>query len=300
MNRVFDNARHGYRRLLDGLLAEQWAGTFCAVFFALLAVPFFMLSQKELAPTEDQGEINVAYTAPPEASLEYTERYMTDVVNAMESLPGSDRMWQMVLSNAGFGGMKFTDSDERELSTGEMLTTAFAGLSEVTGLTAFPVLPSALPSAGRFDMEFVVLSSDSPEEMLPHAAALLDRARQTGLFLFVDSDLSIDPAPGPLSARPRPGGRPRHGSRRGGPPARHLPFGQLRQPLRPGRHGLSGHSHGRAYRAPGCRCASRPQAQDAGRRPGPPVCRGPARRDGSAPGAGKVSAEETPSASAGA
>ena len=127
VNRVFDNARQGYRRLLDGLLANNGPILFCAVFFALLAVPFFMLSQKELAPTEDQGEMNIAYTAPPEASLEYTERYMTDVVNAMESLPGSGRMWQMVLTNAGFGGMKFVDFDERELSTGEMLTMAFQG-----------------------------------------------------------------------------------------------------------------------------------------------------------------------------
>ena len=192
VNRVFDKARQSYRQLLGGLLANNGPVLFCAVFFALLAVPFFMLSQKELAPTEDQGEINVAYTAPPEASLEYTERYMTGVVQAMERLPGSGRMWQMVLTNAGFGGMKFADFDERELSTQEMLTMAFQGLSEVTGLTAFPVLPSALPSAGRFDMEFVVLSSDSPEEMLPHAEALIDSARQTGLFLFVDSDLSID------------------------------------------------------------------------------------------------------------
>ncbi len=192
VNGVFDNARHGYRRLLDGLLANNGPVLFCAVFFALLAVPFFMLSQKELAPTEDQGDMNIAYTAPPEASLKYTERYMTDVVNAMESLPGSGRMWQMVLTNAGFGGMKFVDFDERELSTQQMLTMAFRGLSEVRGLTAFPVLPSALPSAGRFDMEFVVLSSDSPAEMLPHAEALMGRARQTGLFMFVDSDLSID------------------------------------------------------------------------------------------------------------
>ena len=41
-------------------------------------------------------------------------------------------------------------------------------------------------------MEFVVLSSDSPAEMLPHAEALKERARQSGLFFFVDSDLQID------------------------------------------------------------------------------------------------------------
>ena len=192
VNQFFDSARNRYRLLLDGLLANNGPVLFCAAFFALLAAPFFMLSQKELAPTEDQGEINMAITAPPEASLEYTERHMSGVVDAMESLPGSGLMWQMVFTNSGFGGMKFADFDERELTTREMLTMAYEGLSEVTGVTAFPMLPSALPSAGRFDMEFVVLSSDGPEAMLPYAEALMDRARQTGIFLFVDSDLRID------------------------------------------------------------------------------------------------------------
>ena len=192
VNRVFDQARARYRRLLDGLLANNGPVLFSAVFFALLAVPFFLFSQKELAPTEDQGEINIAINPPPEASLDYTERHMTGVVDAMESLPGSSHMWQMISGNGAFAGMKFVAHDEREQSTSEMLTTAFQGLAEVTGLSAFPVLPSALPSAGRFDMEFVVLSSDSPAEMLPHAEALKERARQTGLFFFVDSDLQID------------------------------------------------------------------------------------------------------------
>ena len=192
VNHLFDATRRLYRRLLDGLLANNGPVLFTAVFFALLSAPFFLLSQKELAPTEDQGEINVAITAPPEASLEYTERYMTEVVDAMESLPGSGLMWQMVMTNFAFGGMKFDDFDERELSTQEMLPMAFGELSQVRGLTAFPVLPSALPSAGRFDMEFVVLSSDSAGEMLPYADQLMDRARQTGIFLFVDTDLRID------------------------------------------------------------------------------------------------------------
>ena len=108
VNRLFDQARAGYRRLLDGLLANNGPVLFCALFFALLAVPFFLFSQKELAPTEDQGEINVAITPPPEASLDYTERHMTGVVDAMESLPGSTLMWQMVRGNGAFGGMKFT------------------------------------------------------------------------------------------------------------------------------------------------------------------------------------------------
>ena len=192
VNRLFGAASRRYRRLLDGLLAKQGPVLCAAVFFALLAVPFFLMSQQELAPTEDQGEINLAVTAPPEASLDYLAHSLEQVVAAMESLPDSGRMWQMAFNNRAFAGMEFAAFDEREHSTHELVPMAFSKLARIPGVTAFPMLPSALPSAGRFDMEFVVLSSDSAAEMLPYAETLMDRAQQTGLFLFVDTDLRID------------------------------------------------------------------------------------------------------------
>lgn len=193
VNARFEASRRFYGRLLDGLLTRNGQVIFAGVFISLLAVPFFLLSQKELAPTEDQSMIQVVVTAPPEASLDYTERYMVDVVNVLhERLPGTNQMWQMVLTNGGFGGMTFVDFDDRDLSVQEMLPMAFGALSSVSGLNTFPVLGSPLPSAGRFDMEFVVLSPDPAIDMLPHAQALLQGARRSGTFMFVDTDLAID------------------------------------------------------------------------------------------------------------
>jgi multidrug efflux pump len=85
-----------YRSLLDRLLAANDRVLFVAAFVTLLIVPFFLFSQKELAPTEDQSSINVVITAPPESSLDYTRRYMVDVVSAMQTLPGNDLMWQVL------------------------------------------------------------------------------------------------------------------------------------------------------------------------------------------------------------
>ena len=50
-----------------------------AVFLALLSVPFYLLSLKELAPTEDQSSITVIVEAAPESSLQYTTEHMDDV-----------------------------------------------------------------------------------------------------------------------------------------------------------------------------------------------------------------------------
>jgi len=192
VNSIFAYLQDRYRLLLNGLLTSNAQVVFVAVFISLLGIPFFLFSQKELAPTEDQSLIRVAVTAPPESSLEYTHGYMVDVVAAMESLPGSSLMWQMVQTTGGFGGMQFVDSDERDETIHELRSRAFAALSQVAGLTTFPVLPSALPSAGRYDMEVVVMSSDSAREMLPYAQQLVAAARASGVFLFTDTDLRID------------------------------------------------------------------------------------------------------------
>ncbi len=193
VNRRFEASRRVYSRLLDGLLTRNGQVIFAGIFISLLAVPFFLFSQKELAPTEDQSMIRVVITAPPESSLDYTERHMVDVVNVLhEQLPGTHQMWQMVLTNGGFGGMTFVDFDDRDLSVQDMLPMAFGALSGISGLNTFPVLGSPLPSAGRFDMEFVVLSSEPAIDMLPHAQALLQAARRSGTFMFVDTDLAID------------------------------------------------------------------------------------------------------------
>jgi multidrug efflux pump len=192
VNMLFDHVRSFYGRLLDRLLAHNGPVIFAAVFVSLLAVPFYLFSQKEMAPTEDQSMIRVVVTAPPESSLEYTERYMYDVVDAMWQLPGATEMWQMVMTNGAFGGMMFEDFEHRDGPVQTLLPQAFGLLSGITGVTAFPVLPAPLPSAGRFDMEFVVLSADPVADMQPHALALMERARQSGMFMFVDTDLRID------------------------------------------------------------------------------------------------------------
>jgi multidrug efflux pump len=193
VNRLFERTRQIYSQALGVLLKGNGQVVFVAVFVSMLAVPFYLFSQRELAPTEDQSMIRVVVTAPPEASLEYTERHMNAVVDALhDNLQGTTQMWQMIMTNGGFGGMSLVDFDDREQSVHELQPQAFDVLSKIGGLQTFPVLGSGLPSASRYDLEFVVLSSDSALDMLPQAEALVRAAQQSGTFMFVDTDLSID------------------------------------------------------------------------------------------------------------
>ena len=192
VNRLFLWTQNHYRRILGVLLTNNGQVIFVAVFIALLAGPFFLFSPKELAPREDQSSIMVAITAPPESSLDYTERYMYDVVAAMEELPGHTEMWQVVFGTGGFGGMQFVEFDARPMTVHEMAGIAFGKLSQIEGLTARPILRSALPTAGRMDIEMVVMSSDTSVEMRPYADELVNAALRSGTFMFADTDLRID------------------------------------------------------------------------------------------------------------
>jgi multidrug efflux pump len=192
VNAGFERLQRNYGRLLDHSFKHQPQILTIALFCALLAWPFYHFSRQELAPVEDEGMISVIVEAPPEASLAYTHHYMTDVVNAMATLPGADFMWQVVLPIGGFGGMVFDDFDQREHNTQTLLQDAFNALGGVSGLRAYPVLPPALPTAGNFDVELVVLSPDSHQDMLPYAGKMVRAAMASGAFMFADTDLRVD------------------------------------------------------------------------------------------------------------
>jgi multidrug efflux pump len=192
INHWFEQLQKTYTSMLEHCLQWQAQVLVVALFFSLLVIPFYLLSQQELAPVEDQNSINVVIEAPPQASLAYTTGYMHEIVDTLNALPGAGFMWQIVTPQGGFGGQTFVDFDKREFSVQELLQRAYMDLGKISGLKAFPILYPALPTAGNFDVELVVLSSDSQAVMKPYADQLVKHATDSGKFMYADSDLKID------------------------------------------------------------------------------------------------------------
>ncbi len=192
VNSIFADLQARYSRVLDRVVEYKSQILVLAIFFTLLTVPFYLFSLKELAPTEDQSSINVIVQSAPDASLEYTEKHMDDVVATMSQFDGAKFMWQIVNPSGAFGGMDFVPLSERDESVHEMFWKAFGALSDVPGIKAFPVLESALPTAGNFSVELVVLSTDPYLEMQSYAQQMVDAALGSNKFLFADTDLKID------------------------------------------------------------------------------------------------------------
>ncbi|WP_299948106.1 efflux RND transporter permease subunit [uncultured Microbulbifer sp.] len=192
MNSIFDRVRNVYRTLLTSILVWRPQVTFMAFFLSLLVIPFFLLSAKELAPVEDQGSILVIIESPPEAHVQYTGNYMQDVVKIATELPGFSQMWQVLTPSGGFAGIEFIDYTDRDFTVQEIRDSVFQKMSGITGLRVLPVMPSALPAAGQFDVEMVIQSPDTYDEMAQYIAPLIDAAYASGHFTFVQTDLHID------------------------------------------------------------------------------------------------------------
>ncbi len=193
VNRIFDRVRNVYARLLDVTLTLRWTIALAAVFIGVCAVPLYMFSDKELAPTEDEGGIFFALLASPDASLDASRDASTKVAQSLQNIPESNFVWRLLMSpSMGFGGMQTTDWGDRDRTTHEMLPEAYQLVSGVAGVTAFPILPPPLPGAGQYDVEMIVTSSDPPERMAQYAGQLVGAAFGSGKFLFADTDLKID------------------------------------------------------------------------------------------------------------
>ncbi len=101
-------------------------------------------------------------------------------------------MWSLSANWGGVGGLVAKDWRERSRSTEEMYGEVFGAVSQIPGLRVFPRLDPPLPTPGQYDVELVLQSDAPPDQMLEATAAVLGAGRQSGKFLYVDTDLKID------------------------------------------------------------------------------------------------------------
>src|SRR5215469_11189628 len=192
VNRAFDAVRGVYARALDGALGMRWAIALAAVLITAAAWPLYKFSRQELAPVEDQSHISLFYEAAPDSTLAQTNRDHLKVVKAITAFPETDFTWSLTANWGGFGGLVAKNWKERARSTEQMFPAVYGAVSQVPGVRVFPRLDPPLPTPGQFDVELIVQSDASIEQLLATSAAVVRAGWQSGKFLYVDSDLKID------------------------------------------------------------------------------------------------------------
>ncbi len=196
LDRFFEWLRRSYqRRLHKTLNFRAMTMLILAGVLALTAV-MFLSTPQELAPEEDQGAIFTMIKSPQYANLDYLEKATAEVQKAADTIPEKDHVFLLNGSagvHQGFGGLILQPWGDRKRNQKQILTELQPKLSAVTGAQIIAFSPPALPgSTGGPPIQFVVRSIGDYKEIADVMAKIEAAARDSGLFIFTDSDLKFD------------------------------------------------------------------------------------------------------------
>src|SRR6266576_1611617 len=192
INRQFERVRNAYTRTLSGTLQYRPVVLTVWAIVAVLMIPFYMFSQRELAPAEDQGVVFGVIQSSANSTIDQTNLFTSEVYDVYHSFPESDSIFQITSPSGGFGGMVTKPWSQRKKTAQQLLVESVGPLSKVPGIRVIPLTPSPLPGGGNFPVDFVIASSAEPEQLSEFANQLVKKAFASGLFIFADSDLKFD------------------------------------------------------------------------------------------------------------
>jgi multidrug efflux pump len=195
VDRWFARLRSGYQRMLASWL-ETWPVLIVLLVLLLASLPYlFMTSTSELAPQEDLGFVAYQLIGPPDATIQQMETYSHEALAAGKTLPEYRGAFQIVGAPSvtqGIGGILFKPWSERSRSADQLQQVLQKKWNHIAGaeIAAFQFPP--LPGAQGMPVQFVITTSNPVESLYQVEQKVLDRAKSSGDFWFVDGDLKID------------------------------------------------------------------------------------------------------------
>jgi multidrug efflux pump len=192
INRHFDILRGFYTRLLSGTLNYRPVVLTLWILVVLLIFPFYMFSQKELAPPEDQNFIFGILQAPANATIEQTKLFAGQVEKAYRSLPECQATFQVIFPNFGFGGMVAKPYNQRHRGIAELQMDVSKKTANIAGLRAIQLMPPSLPGNQGFPVDVAIVSTAEPAQLAEFANGIVQKSFTSGKFMFADTDLKFD------------------------------------------------------------------------------------------------------------
>lgn len=185
-----------YRRLLHSVL--EFSSILPAFALVVMVSIYFMftLTQKELAPTEDQSILFFMATGPQTATLKYNEAYTRELVQVFESIPEYHESFLLLGfggdSNAVFGGFKMPSTTKRERSQMDIQPELQTKVNDIAGFqTAIIPRPSLPGSGGGLPLQFIIKTDVDYAQIDLVADQLVNAAMESGRFSFLRKEVEF-------------------------------------------------------------------------------------------------------------
>lgn len=197
----FQALSRGYGKTLGLALDARWIILAAGMCILLSLYFLFSAANKELSPPEDEGFLIVSANADPNISIDHLERW-TGVLEKKVSEVGGVQYFFAVNGGGGntgggsssaFGGVILEDWEQRDPSQMQLQQQIQMTAAQVAGLEAVVIAPPTLPGAGEGPpLQFVISSIDEPRVVYETSQTILKKARESGLFTFIQSDFKFD------------------------------------------------------------------------------------------------------------
>ena len=194
LNDIFEKIKERYEHMLHNVLQWRPVTIFVAVFVLFMCFAFYAISQKELAPTEDQGFVFVTGFGEKDVTHSVMQRYAGQVNDIFKGVPEGDAYF--LINGLGsinnfIGGIVLKPWDQRGRKQQDIQQEIQGKLGGISGINAFSINFPALPGASQGGVSFVVSSTDDYKTIQGVTQKILDAARKSGMFYYVDTDLKF-------------------------------------------------------------------------------------------------------------
>ena len=186
-----------YKKLLHPLLETPSLLIVFSLVVLMSLYPMYLLSKKELAPTEDRSLLLTIATAPQTATLDFLKKQTKHILSIFESIPEYDHSFILMGlggdNNKLLAGFKMAPQSERTRSQADIKPEMQKKVASITGLRTAVVERSGLPgSGGGLPIQFVVLTDTNYQQLSSISGQLIGKAMQSGLFIFLQKSIEFD------------------------------------------------------------------------------------------------------------
>lgn len=200
LDSIFKSVSEGYHTMLCKTLDMRWLVLVVGGLILISVYFLYSTSERELAPVEDDGFLMIAAQGDPNMSIDQLERWTSQLAHNVGQFQDIEHVF--MVNNIGsqgsgnasaFGGLSLKDWQDRAQTQMEMKPQIQKIVAQSPGLQAVVIALPSLPGAGGgTPVQFIVSSIDDPTAVFDNVEALAQKARQSGLFTYIQSDLKFD------------------------------------------------------------------------------------------------------------
>ncbi|MCF6775945.1 efflux RND transporter permease subunit [Thiotrichales bacterium 19X7-9] len=196
VDRAFDKLKNIYHKALVTVLHVRILMIILAIVVFASIYYLFAGTKSELAPQEDQAFIGIMAQAPSAANINYLLGYNKPIENIFEKFPDQQAYFLVSgfpTSSQMLGGIILTPWSDRNQTQMVLAKQLQNQIKSVSGVNTYVWQQASLPGTPFGPpVSFVLTSTLNHEQINPLANELIQKAQESKLFLFVDSDLRFD------------------------------------------------------------------------------------------------------------